>query len=74
MLSLAEIRNDCLCCDAGGQCYSSSCLLLQEIRRKEKALEASVKKPADAEKYQMETLAEAKRYVRDIAGVHVVWT
>uniref|UniRef100_A0A3Q1ATF0 Flotillin n=1 Tax=Amphiprion ocellaris TaxID=80972 RepID=A0A3Q1ATF0_AMPOC len=33
----------------------------QEIIRKEKELEAKVKKPADAEKYRLEKLAEAQR-------------
>lgn len=33
----------------------------QEIIRKEKELEAKVKKPAEAEKYRLERLAEASR-------------
>lgn len=33
----------------------------QEILRKEKELDAKVRRPADAEKYQMEVLAEAQR-------------
>ena len=33
----------------------------QEVARKEKALEASIKKPADAEKYRLEKIAEAER-------------
>lgn len=35
----------------------------QEIIRKEKELEAKVKKPAEAEKYKLEKLAEAQRCV-----------
>lgn len=35
----------------------------QEIIRKEKELEAKVKKPAEAEKYRLERLAEAQRWV-----------
>ena len=34
----------------------------QEIVRRERELEALVKKPADAEKYKLEKLAEANRY------------
>lgn len=34
----------------------------QEIIRKEKELEAKVKKPAEAERYRLETLAEAEKY------------
>ncbi|MGC8743186.1 MAG: flotillin family protein [Verrucomicrobiia bacterium] len=34
----------------------------QEIRRKEKELQANVQKPADAERYKVETLANAKKY------------
>ncbi len=33
----------------------------QEITRKEKELEAKVKKPAEAERYRLEKLAEAER-------------
>lgn len=33
----------------------------QEIIRKENELEAKVKKPAEAEKYRLEKLAEAQR-------------
>ncbi len=33
----------------------------QEITRREKELEAKVKKPADAERYRLEKLAEAQR-------------
>ena len=33
----------------------------QEIARKEKALDAQVKKPAEAEKYRLEKIAEAER-------------
>lgn len=35
----------------------------QEITRKEMELEAKVKKPAEAERYRLERLAEAERYV-----------
>lgn len=35
----------------------------QEITRKEKELEAKVKKPAEAERYRLEKLAEAERWV-----------
>ena len=35
----------------------------QEIVRREKELEATVKKPADAEKFRLEKLAEANRCV-----------
>lgn len=38
----------------------------QEIIRKEKELEARVKKPAEAEKYRLERLAEAERWVRQL--------
>lgn len=34
----------------------------QEIVRRERELEATVRKPADAEKYRLEKLAEANRY------------
>jgi flotillin len=34
----------------------------QEIRRKERELQANVQKPADAERYRVETLANAKKY------------
>jgi len=34
----------------------------QEIRRKERELQANVQKPADAERYKVETLANAKKY------------
>ncbi|HON08835.1 MAG TPA: SPFH domain-containing protein, partial [Verrucomicrobiota bacterium] len=34
----------------------------QEISRKEKELQANVQKPADAERYKVETLANAKKY------------
>jgi flotillin len=34
----------------------------QEISRKEKELEAQVRKPADAERYKVETLANAKKF------------
>lgn len=33
----------------------------QEIARREKELEAKVKKPAEAERYRLEKLAEAQR-------------
>lgn len=35
----------------------------QEILRKEKELEATVRRPAEAEKYRLEKLAEANRSV-----------
>ena len=35
----------------------------QEITRREKELEAKVKKPAEAERYRLEKLAEAQRSV-----------
>jgi flotillin len=34
----------------------------QEIQRKQKELEANVQKPADAERYRMETLANARKF------------
>ena len=34
----------------------------QEIQRKQKELEATVQKPADAERYKVETLANAKKF------------
>jgi len=34
----------------------------QEIRRKQKELEANVQKPADAERYKVETLANARKF------------
>jgi flotillin len=34
----------------------------QEIRRKERELQATVQKPADAERYKVETLANAKKF------------
>jgi len=34
----------------------------QEIVRRERELESKVRKPAEAEKYKMEKLAEADRY------------
>jgi flotillin len=33
----------------------------QEITRRERELEATVRKPADAEKYKLEKMAEANR-------------
>lgn len=36
----------------------------QEITRKEKELEARVMKPAEAEKYKLEKLAEAERLAK----------
>ena len=36
----------------------------QEITRREKELEAKVKKPAEAERYRLEKLAEAMRWVQ----------
>ena len=36
----------------------------QEIVRRERELEAQIKKPADAEKFKLEKLSEANRYVR----------
>lgn len=33
----------------------------QEIARKEKELEAKIKKPAEAERYRLEKIAEAER-------------
>lgn len=35
----------------------------QEITRREKELEAKVKKPAEAERYRLEKLADAQRWV-----------
>ena len=35
--------------------------LLQEISRKDRELEATIKRPAEADKYKMEKLAEANR-------------
>ena len=35
----------------------------QEIRRKEKELMSTVKLPAEAEAYKVQTIAEGKRYV-----------
>ena len=35
----------------------------QEIIRRERELEAQVRKPAEAEKYRLEKLAEANRFV-----------
>lgn len=35
----------------------------QEVFRKERELEANVRKPAEAEKYRMETIANAQRYL-----------
>ena len=35
--------------------------LLQEIARKDRELEATIKRPAEADKYKMEKLAEANR-------------
>lgn len=34
----------------------------KEIERKDKELEATVRKPADAEAYKVETLAEGRKY------------
>lgn len=41
----------------------------QEITRRERELEATVRKPADAEKYRLEKIAEANRYV---SGSHLI--
>lgn len=38
----------------------------QEITRREKELEAKVKKPAEAERYRLEKLADAQRWVTRI--------
>lgn len=43
----------------------------QEITRREKELEAKVKKPAEAERYRLEKLAEAERCV-SLTGFIVV--
>lgn len=43
----------------------------QEITRREKELEAKVKKPAEAERYRLEKLAEAERCV-SLTGLIVV--
>lgn len=37
----------------------------QEALRKEKELEATVRKPAEAERYRVQTIADAKRYERE---------
>ena len=36
----------------------------KEIERKEKELTATVKRPAEAESYKVQTLAQGQRYVR----------
>lgn len=36
--------------------------ILKEIARKDRELEATIKRPAEAEKYKVEKLAEANRY------------
>ena len=36
---------------------------LQEIARREKELEATIRRPAEAEKYKTEKLAQANRFV-----------
>lgn len=51
----------------------------QEIIRKEMELEAKVKKPAEAEKYRLEKLAEAQRWVQEHNtvvswGSEEIWT
>ena len=38
----------------------------QEITRREKELEAQVRKPAEAEKFRLEKLAEANRYLQHL--------
>jgi hypothetical protein len=38
----------------------------QEITRKDRELDANIKKPAEAEKYKLEKLAEADRWVSPI--------
>ena len=35
--------------------------ILQEIARKDRELEATIKRPAEADKYKMEKLADANR-------------
>lgn len=40
----------------------------QEIIRKEMELEAKIKKPAEAEKYRLERLAEAQRWVLEYSS------
>ena len=37
------------------------CLQEQEIQRKEKELESKVRQPAEAEKFKLETIAEANK-------------
>lgn len=41
----------------------------QEILRKEKELEATIRRPAEAEKYRLEKMAEANRWAHWAAGV-----
>jgi flotillin len=41
----------------------------QEIRRKQKELEANVQKPADAERYRVETLANARKFQLETEAV-----
>ena len=36
----------------------------QEVIRRERELDATVRKPAEAEKYRLEKLAEANKYVK----------
>lgn len=50
-------------------CYNSIvarraavCAQEQEVARRERELDATIRKPADAERYRIETLAEANRY------------
>lgn len=45
----------------------------QEIIRKEKELEAKIKKPAEAEKYKLEKIAEAQRWVLDRDTFIWIW-
>ena len=43
----------------------------QEIRRKEKELMSTVKLPAEAEGYKVQTIAEGKRYLFKVGGTFI---
>ena len=46
----------------------------KEIERKEKELTATVKRPAEAESYKVQTLAQGQRYVRESEMISWDWT
>ena len=46
----------------------------QEIIRRERELEATIRKPAEADKYRLEKLAEANRYGARVGPIFIKYT